>query len=173
MTDDYIPAESILALDCGSTTTQALLIDRVGDEYRLIARAEAPSTLESPWNNVAASARHAVSRLSEIVGWSLLNERVQIITPQQQSGGVDAVVIITSASEPLRLILTGIMDHISLVSARRAISSTYALVQGVVSLNGRGAASHRSTGDIQAQIDLVHQIGNRRTRRCRRRAASR
>ena len=39
------PAEdirSILATDCGSTTTKAILIEKRGDEYQLIVRGEAP-----------------------------------------------------------------------------------------------------------------------------------
>jgi len=90
--------ESILALDCGSTTTQALLIDRVGGEYRLLARAEAQSTVEPPWNDISASARQAIAQLSDILGWPLLNEGGHVIVPQHQGGGVDAVVAITSAS---------------------------------------------------------------------------
>ena len=35
---------SILATDCGSTTTKAILIERRGSEYRLIVRGEAPTT---------------------------------------------------------------------------------------------------------------------------------
>jgi activator of 2-hydroxyglutaryl-CoA dehydratase len=35
----------ILATDCGSTTTKAILIEKVGDEYRLIVRGEAPTTV--------------------------------------------------------------------------------------------------------------------------------
>lgn len=38
----------ILATDCGSTTTKAILIEKRGDEYRLIVRGEAPTTVESP-----------------------------------------------------------------------------------------------------------------------------
>jgi len=39
----------ILATDCGSTTTKAILIERTGEGYRLIARGEAPTTVEAPF----------------------------------------------------------------------------------------------------------------------------
>jgi uncharacterized protein (TIGR01319 family) len=158
MPQETLSTESILALDCGSTTTQALLIDRVNGEYRLLARTEAPSTLESPWNNIADSVRQAVTEMSELTGWPLLNERGQIISPQYQLGGVDAVVVITSASTPLRLVLAGVMRDISLVSARRALSTTYALVEGVVSLDRRDDGSHSVNDDIQGQIDLLQRL---------------
>ena len=34
--------ESILATDVGSTTTKAILIEKVGDEYRLVTRGRCP-----------------------------------------------------------------------------------------------------------------------------------
>ena len=158
MTQEYLSVESILALDCGSTTTQALLIDQVGGEYRLVARTEAPSTIEPPWNDVTASVRQAVVQMSEIIGWPLLNERGHIMSPRHQRGGVDAVVVTTSAGNPLRLVLAGIMRDMSLISARRALSATYAVVEAVVSLDRRDDSTHSVNGDIQGQIDLLHRL---------------
>ena len=155
MTLDYLSVESILALDCGSTATQALLIDRVNADYRLIARTEEPSTVEPPWNDLMASVRQAIRQISEITGWPLLNPQGQIITPQQQSGGVDAVVITTSASSPLRLLLTGVMQEISLDSAQRALSNTYATVEGLVSLGSRDGGKSSTNDDIQGQVELL------------------
>ncbi len=158
MTQDYTSIESILALDCGSTATQALLIDRVDGEYRLVARTEAPSTVEPPWNDAADSARHAVTQLSEVIGWPLLNDRRQIICPQHQKGGVDAVVITSSASNPVRLVLAGVMRDVSLSSARHALSTTYATIDGVVSLDRREDGSSAVTENLQGQIDLIQKV---------------
>jgi len=158
MSQDFAPVESILALDCGSTTTQAFLIDQVAGEYRLVVRTEAPSTVEPPWNNVATSVRQAVTEISEITGWPLLNERGHIISPQRHLGGVDAVVMIASASNPLRLVLAGLMRDISLLSARRALSTTYAIVEGVISLDRQDNGARGIGGDIQGQISLIQQL---------------
>jgi len=38
---------SILATDCGSTTTKAILIQKIDGEYRLTHRGEAPTTVEA------------------------------------------------------------------------------------------------------------------------------
>ena len=38
--------KSILATDCGSTTTKAVLIEWKEDRYRLTYRGEAPTTVE-------------------------------------------------------------------------------------------------------------------------------
>ena len=40
--------KSILATDCGSTTTKAILIEWKNDRYRLTFRGEAPTTVEAP-----------------------------------------------------------------------------------------------------------------------------
>ena len=39
---------SVLATDCGSTTTKAILIEKVDGEYRQTWRGEAPTTVEAP-----------------------------------------------------------------------------------------------------------------------------
>ena len=44
--------DSILATDCGSTTTKAILIEQRDGKYQLIARGEAPTTVEAPVENV-------------------------------------------------------------------------------------------------------------------------
>lgn len=156
MTRDYVSIESILALECGSTTTQALLVDRVGGSYRVIARTEAPSSVEPPWSDVTASVRMALRELSEVVGWRLLDERDQIIRPEYQEGGVDAVVAVTSAGEPLRLVLSGLMNDVSLSSARHALSTSYTVIEGVISLDRREEGVRNT--DLQGQLDLIHEV---------------
>ena len=46
------PLNVIVATDCGSTTTKAILIEKVGDEYRQTYRGEAPTTVEAPFEDV-------------------------------------------------------------------------------------------------------------------------
>ncbi|MEJ2208674.1 MAG: glutamate mutase L [Anaerolineae bacterium] len=158
MSQDYRNVESILALDCGSTSTQALLLDRVGGEYRLLARAQAPSTLEPPWNDVMVSVRQAVRQLSEVTGWSLLDERSQIISPEHQGGGVDAVVAVVSASQPLQVVLAGVMNDVSLSSARRALAASYTVINGVISLDRRDGGQHKINDDFEGQVQLIRKI---------------
>ena len=42
----------ILATDCGSTTTKAILIERIDGHYRQTTRGEAPTTVEEPFADV-------------------------------------------------------------------------------------------------------------------------
>ena len=71
---------SILATDCGSTTTKAILIERrsrVAEceevEYRLIARGEAPTTVEAPVENVTRGVLNAVAGVEELTGRNSVN----------------------------------------------------------------------------------------------------
>ena len=54
MSDQAQGIRSILATDCGSTTTKAILIEKRGDEYHLVVRGEAPTTVEAPVEDVTA-----------------------------------------------------------------------------------------------------------------------
>jgi hypothetical protein len=156
MTQDYASIESILAFDCGSTLTRAMLIDKVDGEYRFVVKGEAPSTVEPPWNNLMAAVRQALNQLSEVTHRQFLDAQEHIITPERKGGGVDAVVAVTSASEPLRLILTGIMHDVSLGSARRALSTTYTLIEGVTSMDRRD--SSLLTDDVEGQLHLIQKL---------------
>ncbi len=73
---------SILATDCGSTTTKAILIERRGSEYRLIVRGEAPTTVEAPFEDVTRGVLNAIMEVEELAGRKILDGE-RIITPQK------------------------------------------------------------------------------------------
>ena len=50
----------ILATDCGSTTTKAILIQKVDGYYRLTHRGEAPTTVEAPFEDVTRGVINAI-----------------------------------------------------------------------------------------------------------------
>src|SRR3954453_4723201 len=57
----------IVATDCGSTTTKAILIERNDKgEYRLVARGEAPTTVERPFEDVTLGVLNSITELEEI-----------------------------------------------------------------------------------------------------------
>jgi len=69
----------ILATDCGSTTTKAILIEKRDGEYRLIVRGEAPTTVEAPFEDVTMGVLNAVGEVEELSGRKLLDEKGKII----------------------------------------------------------------------------------------------
>jgi hypothetical protein len=149
--------ESILAADCGSTMTKVILIDAINSQYRFVAQGQALSTIEPPRADVLLGVRHAIGQIEKATGRLLLDEQGQLITPEQANGdGVDAFVATASAAAPLRLILAGLTGDVSIESARRAISSTYALVEDAISLDD-GAQKERRSAESRIRILQRHQ----------------
>ena len=64
---------SILATDCGSTTTKAILIQKINGEYRLSYRGEAPTTVEAPFEDVTRGVLNAVMEVEELANRKILN----------------------------------------------------------------------------------------------------
>ena len=58
---------SVIATDCGSTTTKAILIEKNDKgEYRLTCRGEAPTTVEAPVEDVTRGVINAVREIQEM-----------------------------------------------------------------------------------------------------------
>ena len=78
----------IVATDCGSTTTKAILIELKEDGYHQTYRGEAPTTVESPFEDVTRGVLNAFTELEELSGRKILDGE-RIITPAQGNVGVD------------------------------------------------------------------------------------
>ena len=63
----------ILATDCGSTTTKAILIEYIENEFRLTFRGEAPTTVEAPFEDVTCGVINSIIELEELSGRKILN----------------------------------------------------------------------------------------------------
>jgi hypothetical protein len=100
--------QSILATDCGSTTTKAILIELVNGEYRLRFRGEAPTTVEAPFEDVTRGVLNAVMEVEELSNRTLLDGD-EIITPQQGDKGVDIYVSTSSAGGGLQMMVAGVV----------------------------------------------------------------
>ncbi|MBI3732622.1 MAG: glutamate mutase L [Chloroflexi bacterium] len=149
--------ESIIAADIGSTLTKAVLIDVVEGDYRIIARAEFPTTAEPPWSDVALALQQCIGRLEEIAGRQMLDDSGALLLPEHVDGsGVDAFVASASAAEPLRVAVTGLMPGASSArnniteAARRAAYTTYALPTDPPPTKSKRL-------DLAARINALHQ----------------
>jgi len=141
---------SILAIDSGTVLTKAVLLDQVDGTYHFVARGEAMTTDKAPWQDIILGVQHALEQIQDITGRTLLDERFQLITPQQDGGmGVDALVATSSAARPARVVLAGLVPELSLSSAARAVAGTYSAVEGIVTQD-----PHRGM-DYEAQIQTV------------------
>jgi uncharacterized protein (TIGR01319 family) len=146
-----LPAEarSILATDCGSTTTKAILIERREDGYRLVARGEAPTTVEAPFEDVTRGVLNAVRELEEAAGRRLLGPD-GILTPMADGAGVDLYVSTSSAGGGLQMMVSGLVLQMTGESAQRAALGAGAIVMDVIALND-GRRFHE-------RIQLVRQL---------------
>jgi uncharacterized protein (TIGR01319 family) len=126
---------SIIATDCGSTTTKAILIEKQGDEYRLIVRGEAPTTVEAPFEDVTAGVQNAVREVEELTGKKFLAES-GIITPRQPDGsGADIYLSTSSAGGGLQMMVAGVVKTMTAESAQRAALGAGAIVMDVISVD--------------------------------------
>ncbi len=126
--------KSILATDCGSTTTKAILIEKQGDEYRLVVRGEAPTTVEAPFEDVTKGVLNAAKEVEELRGRQIL-EGDKIVTPQKGDKGVDIYISTSSAGGGLQMVVSGIVKAMSAESAERAALGAGAIVMDVLASN--------------------------------------
>ncbi|MDW8121423.1 MAG: glutamate mutase L [Armatimonadota bacterium] len=128
--------ERIVATDCGSTTTKAILIEKVDNSYRLISRGEAPTTVEAPFDDVTIGVLNAVGELEEVTGRDLLNER-KVFVRSQDSGskGADLYVSTSSAGGGLQMMVMGVVKKMTGESAQRAALGAGAIVMDVIAID--------------------------------------
>ncbi|HEY3396914.1 MAG TPA: glutamate mutase L [Armatimonadota bacterium] len=125
----------ILATDCGSTTTKAILIERVGDEYRLRLRGEAPTTVEAPYEDVIVGVRNAITEVEELSGRRILDAEGRIIRPATDGEGVDLYLSTSSAGGGLQVMVMGLVRRMTAESAQRAALGAGAIVMDVLALD--------------------------------------
>ena len=136
MSDEAQEICSILATDCGSTTTKAILIEKRGDEYHLVVRGEAPTTVEAPVEDVTAGVINAITEVEELAGRKLLKDG-QIIKPPQGNEGTDLYISTSSAGGGLQMMVAGVVRNLTAESAERAALGAGAIVMDVIAANDK------------------------------------
>ncbi len=137
MLDNLDNINTILATDCGSTTTKAILIEKRDGEFRLIQRGEAPTTVEAPFEDVTMGVLNAVAEVGELCGKKLLDENDRIITPANGSEGCDIYISTSSAGGGLQMMVAGVVRSMTAESAERAALGAGAIVMDVIASNDK------------------------------------
>ncbi len=151
--------ESILATDVGSTTTKAILIEKRGDEYRLVTRGEMPTTVEAPWENVMIGVQKAVKRVEELVDRPILDGSGSLIRPKDGQKGVDMYVSTSSAGGGLQMMVAGLVKTISASSAHRAALGAGSVVLDVISVDDGRSQSEHITRITELRPDIILMSG--------------
>jgi uncharacterized protein (TIGR01319 family) len=140
---------SILATDCGSTTTKAILIEKRGDEFRLVVRGEAPTTVEAPFEDVTRGALNAIREVEELAGRKFLDGE-QIIRPRRsETEGTDIYISTSSAGGGLQMMVAGVVKTMTAESAARAALGAGAIVMDTLATND-GRLPHERVARIRA-----------------------
>lgn len=153
------PLNVIVATDCGSTTTKAILIEKVGDTYRQTYRGEAPTTVEAPFEDVTRGVLNAIAEIEELSGRKILDGD-QIITPcRDDKTGVDIYISTSSAGGGLQMMVTGVVQNMTGESAQRAALGAGAIVIDVLAAND-GRLPHEKIERIRSmRPDMILMAG--------------
>jgi uncharacterized protein (TIGR01319 family) len=157
---DNDTVQSILATDCGSTTTKAILIERQGDVYRQTTRGEAPTTVEAPFDDVTVGVSNAAREIQELSGYTILDEEGKVITPKRPDGsGVDLYLSTSSAGGGLQMTVAGVVKAMSAESAQRAALGAGAIIMDVIAVDD-GRKEYQKVERIRAlRPDMILMSG--------------
>lgn len=147
---------SLLAIDVGEINTRAVLFDVVEGRYRFLAIGSARTTAKAPHNHIMEGVLRAISQLEDITGRALIGDDNRIITPGSLDGsGVDVFISTMSAGPPLKVLAVGLLEDISLASAKQLVSTTYAQVIETIGLNDGKKPEERLDKILSCRPDLV------------------
>ncbi|MEO0258300.1 MAG: glutamate mutase L [candidate division WOR-3 bacterium] len=127
--------ERIIATDCGSTTTKAILIEKKEDGYRLITRGEAPTTVEAPFEDVTRGVLNAFREVEELTNINILDGETILKPKRDEKTGVDIYVSTSSAGGGLQMLVCGVVKSMTAESAARAALGAGAIVMEVIASN--------------------------------------
>ena len=131
--------EIVVATDCGSTTTKAIMLEKKDGHWRQTFRGEAPTTVEEPLADVTMGVTNAVMELQELSGRRLIDDDGKIIRRTSRSDpiGCDAYVSTSSAGGGLQMMVAGVVKEMTAESAKRAALGAGAIVMDTIAGNDR------------------------------------
>jgi uncharacterized protein (TIGR01319 family) len=127
----------IVATDCGSTTTKAILIEKIDGHYRQTFRGEAPTTVEEPLADVTIGVTNSLTELQELAARRLIDDEGQIIRPARGTEGCDIYISTSSAGGGLQMVVAGVVKEMTAASAKRAALGAGAIVMETLAANDK------------------------------------
>ena len=169
---DPAQVKSVIATDCGSTTTKAILIEKnARGEYRLASRGEAPTTVEAPVEDVTHGVLNAVREIQELRGRQFLSDgsaayphasggrAPHIIRPEQGGVGTDLYISTSSAGGGLQMMVAGVVKNMTAESAARAALGAGAIVMDQIAVNDRRLPHEKIERIRQLRPDMILMAG--------------
>ena len=156
MVENPLQMSTVVGLEIGSINTRAFLFDVVEESYRLIASAVTPSTHIEPVFDIGDAIFEVLSRLQDVTGRVFLDHDANLIVPSQPGGeGIDCLVTTTSCVPDLKLAIFGLLNEVSMDSARKLANASYARIVEAISINDRRPYSAQLDAIVAAQPDLI------------------
>jgi uncharacterized protein (TIGR01319 family) len=154
----------VLATDCGSTTTKAILIERIDGHYRQTFRGEAPTTVEQPVADVTVGVINAATEVGELAGRRLVDDEGRIIRPAgvDSAGrpeGCDVYISTSSAGGGLQMLVTGVVREMTAASAKRAALGAGAIVMDVIAANDKRRPHEQIQRIRELRPDMILMSG--------------
>ncbi|MFP4456208.1 MAG: glutamate mutase L [Clostridia bacterium] len=143
---------SFLITDVGSTTTKAILIEEINGEYRLVDRAESPTTVEEPFEDVNIGVRNAIQSLEKILDRKLEGEKTLTVE------GIDYYTS-SSAGGGLQVLVIGLYSKITAASANRAALGAGAILLDTISTDDVRPIYEKIDALRQARPDMILLTG--------------
>jgi len=151
--------KSVLATDCGSTTTKAILIEKNDKgEYRLATRGEAPTTVEAPVEDVTKGVLNAVLEVQELRGRQFLDGD-RILSPQEGDKGTDIYISTSSAGGGLQMMVAGVVKKMTAESAARAALGAGAIVMDMIATNDKRLPHEKIERIRHLRPDMILMAG--------------
>ena len=145
----------ILATDCGSTTTKAILIEKKDGEFRQTFRGEAPTTVEAPFEDVTRGVLNAVIELEELSGRKILDGERFMNACNSDKDGIDIYISTSSAGGGLQMMVGGVVKSMTGESAQRAALGAGAIVMDVLASNDQRLPYEKVKRIRQLRPDMI------------------
>lgn len=124
-----------------------------------MARGEAPTTVEAPFDDVTVGVANAVRELEEVTGRRLLDEAGKLIRPATHQEGVDVYVSTSSAGGGLQMLVMGVVRSMTAESAQRAALGAGAIVMDTICSNDRRLPYQQIQRIRQLRPDMILLAG--------------
>jgi uncharacterized protein (TIGR01319 family) len=144
---------SFIITDIGSTTTKALWLTKRSGFYRLAARAEAPTTVEAPHEDVTVGVKNALEKLGKEAQKNFLSNDEKLVNQEFEYYSS------SSAGGGLQVLVIGLFSKLTAISAQKAALGAGAILLDVISNDDNRSLYERVEAVKRARPDMILLTG--------------
>ena len=127
--ESLISARTMLVVDIGDAQVRGVLFEPVDNRYQMVASARQDYVPGASSALILDSVRAVLKELGSIINKRLLADNLGPILPSRPDGsGVDDFIVTVSISEPIKVLLAGLVGDVSIASTERLAQTTFCTV---------------------------------------------